>query len=122
MNYCSDLAYVHLQEDASKYELLKGKTAFEQFAEKFRVKVTHYHADNGTFVNNAFIEDLKAQGQSIMYCGVNAHHQNGKAEKRIRDLQERTRIVLLHAMQQWPNAITPHLWAYALKWLMKLET
>ena len=48
-------------------------------------------------------------------CGINVHHQNGKAEKRIRDLQERTRTMLLHAIHQWPGAITLHLWPYDLQ-------
>jgi len=55
------------------------------------VNVLHYHADNGRFADNAFIEDAKEQRQSISYCGVNAHHQNGKAEKRIRDLKVQER-------------------------------
>ena len=49
------------------------------------------------------------------YCGVNAHHQNGGAEKRIRDLQEQARKMLLHAECRWPKAIDTSLWTYALR-------
>ena len=51
----------------------------------------------------------------LTYCGVNAHFQNGIAEKRIRDLQEQARIMLLHAINQWPNMLSIHLWPYAFR-------
>jgi hypothetical protein len=46
---------------------------------------------------------------------VNAHFQNGIAEKRIRDLQEPARKQLLHAKARWPAAVTTNLWPYALR-------
>jgi len=59
-DHYSDFTYLHLQEDVSNWETLKVKLAFEQFAERFRVTFTHYHADNGRFADNAFVEDLKS--------------------------------------------------------------
>ena len=56
--------------------------------------LTHYHAENGRFSDNDFIKDLKAHVQTTTYCRVNSYYQKGKAEKRIGDFQERTRIVL----------------------------
>jgi predicted NAD/FAD-dependent oxidoreductase len=50
-----------------------------------------------------------------LYSGVGAHHQNGRAEKRIRDLQDMARTSLIHANRMWPDAINAHLWPYALK-------
>jgi hypothetical protein len=44
-------------------------------------------------------------GQTISFCGVNAHFQNGIAEKMIRDLQESTRKQLLHTKARWPKAV-----------------
>jgi hypothetical protein len=46
---------------------------------------------------------------------VNAHHQNGKAEKRIRDLQDQARTSIIYAKQRWPMAISVNLWPYALR-------
>jgi hypothetical protein len=43
------------------------------------------------------------------------HHQNGRAEKKIRDLQELARTMILHAQQRWPNAINAFLWPFAIK-------
>jgi hypothetical protein len=46
---------------------------------------------------------------------VNAHFQNGIAEKRIRYLQEPARKQLLHAKARWPAAVTTNMWPYALR-------
>jgi hypothetical protein len=54
-------------------------------------------------------------GQTLSYAGVGAHHQNGIAEKRIRDLQDLARSSLIHAIKRWPDAINTHLWPYALR-------
>ena len=51
-----------------------------------------------------------------MFCGVNAHFQNGIAEKRIRDLQEAARSQLLHAKHRWPSAVDTCLWPYAIRY------
>ena len=37
------------------------------------------------------------------------------AEKRIRDLQDLARTMLIHANKRWPAAITANLWPYALR-------
>ena len=51
----------------------------------------------------------------MSFCGVNVHHQNGKAERRIRDLTEHAWTSLLHAAHHWPKAIHASLWPAALK-------
>jgi hypothetical protein len=47
-------------------------------------------------------------------CGVCAHHQNGKVERHLRDLQELSRSSILHAQKIWPDAINTFLWPYAI--------
>jgi hypothetical protein len=74
-----------------------------------------YHADNGIFETKEFQDAIHTDGQTISFCGMNAHHQNGRAEKKIRDLQEHTRTMILHAQHRWPSAINPHLWPQAMK-------
>jgi hypothetical protein len=44
-----------------------------------------------------------------------AHHQNGKAENRIRDVTTGARTSLLHAAHRWPKALNAYLWPVALK-------
>eukprot|EP00978_Attheya_sp_CCMP212_P016887 scaffold44584_cov79-Attheya_sp.AAC.1 len=69
------------------------------------VQIMHYHTDNGRFADNLFRNDVTEKGQTVSYCGVNAHWQNGIAEKRIRDLRtDQARTILLLAQSRWPGA------------------
>lgn len=115
IDHFSDLSYVYLQKGATVEETVEGKKAFEQYARTHNVRIQHYHADNGIFEAQGFRQAIAVDGQTISYCGVNAHHQNGRAEKKIRDLQEQARTMLLHAQQRWPKAINAHLWPFAVK-------
>ena len=83
------------------------------FCDRFSVKVRHYHADNGRFADQGFLDSL-AKDQTISFCGAYAHWQNGKAEKRIRDLQDQGRKVLIYSTARWPQASNINLWPYAL--------
>jgi hypothetical protein len=82
----SSVGFLYLQKTASAEETLLGKMAFEHYCAQHRVKVQHYHADNGIFHAHKWVLDCRAKGQGLMFAGVNAHHQNGKAEARIRRL------------------------------------
>ena len=92
-----------------------AKHAFEWSAEQRGMKITHYHANNGRFADNAFIQNCQANRQSLLYCGMNAHFQNGIAEHRIRDLQERTRTSMLYTMNQWKKMVIINLCPYAMR-------
>eukprot|EP00957_Ditylum_brightwellii_P092393 7034889-Ditylum_brightwellii.AAC.1 len=115
VDHCSHLSYIYLQRQLTSEETLNAKHAFESYSRKHRVRVAHYHADNGRFVGNAFMQDVDKQGQTNSFCGINAHFQNGIAEKMIRDLTEATRKQLLHAMARWPAMILSNLWTYPLR-------
>jgi hypothetical protein len=71
---------VHLQKTDSGEETLEAKQAFEGFAHSLNVKVQHYHADNGQFAENLWMNHVKRENQTITFCGVSAHFQNGVAE------------------------------------------
>jgi hypothetical protein len=58
---------------------------------------------------------VQRKAQRLSFCGVEAHHQNGRAEKRIRDVQDEARTMLIHANRHWPEAIDARLWPYALR-------
>jgi hypothetical protein len=79
------------------------------------VSIKHYHADNGRFKDNIFMNSIEEKGQNISFSGMGAHHQNGIAEKRMGELQRRATTILLHAQRRWPNAINTHLWTYAIR-------
>ena len=115
VDQASRLGYVHLQKSASVEETIQGKKTFEKYAQDHGVIVRAYHADNGIFRANKWVTDCRDKGQTLTYAGVNAHHQNGVAERRIRTLQELTRTMLIHATRKWPKTVTVHLWPYALR-------
>ena len=115
VDHFSGLSYIHLQKSTNADETLEAKLAFERFASKFKVPVKSYQADNGRFAENKFMAAVKEAGQTITFCGVNAHFQNAVAERRIRTLQDQARTMLLHAQHRWPKAIDAHLWPYALR-------
>ena len=96
-------------------DAVAAKRAFEQCARERGVAVKHCHADNGTFKSAAFLKEVTKHQQTISFCGVDAHHQNGTAEHRIRVLSDTARIQSLHAMTHDPKCVEPHLWPYALK-------
>jgi len=115
VDHFSDLSYVHMQQSTDGPNTLAAKLAFEAYARSHGVAIKHYHSDNGRFAEALFVDHATKQGQTVSYCGVNAHFQNGKAEKRIRDLQDRARTMLVHAKHRWRNAITANLWPYAIR-------
>jgi hypothetical protein len=109
------LCFVHLMQDLSSEESVKAKRAFEQFAAKHGVTIRHYHCDNGRFADNAFKQACQESNQQLTFCSVNAHFQNGIAERAIRDLFDSARKQLLHVRQCWPAAVHVVLWPYALR-------
>lgn len=111
----SNVSFVHLQETDSGDDTLLAKTTFELWAKSHGVLVRHYHADNGRFAESKWMNHCLRNAQTYSFCGVNAHHQNGVAERRIRTLQELARTMLIHAARRWPTAIEQHLWPYALR-------
>ena len=116
VDHFSDYTYVHMSESNTSVETIQAKHAFEARSSMMGVKVQHYHCDNGRFADNAFKQSVAKSNQNITYCGVNAHFQNGRAEKKIRDLRESARTQLLHAINRWPGNVTINLWPYALRY------
>ena len=112
----SGYTFIYLQRRLTSEETVQDKHAFERSADQRGVKILHYHADNGQFAENAFIHDCKTQGQSLSYCGVNAHFQNGIVERHIQDLQEQTRTSMLYMMNKWKQMILICLWPYAMSY------
>ena len=111
----SRLGFVYLQKTASAEETIEAKKAFESYAKRHGVNVENYLADNGIFKAHKWVEACKNDGQGLTFAGVNAHHQNGVAERRIRELQDMARTMLIHANSRWPDAITANLWPYAVR-------
>jgi hypothetical protein len=115
VDHFSDFTYVHLMTKLDAASTVKAKLAFKRIANSHSVAIKHYHADNGLFDTKAFKKSVSEAGQTLSFCGVNAHHQNGKAENRIKDITTGGRTSLLHAAHRWPKAIHASLWPSALK-------
>jgi hypothetical protein len=112
----SRLGFVFLQKTATAEETVEGKRAFEAYARRHGVlRIENYHADNGIFKAHHWVKTCKQDGQGVTYAGVNAHHQNGVAERRIRELQELARTMLIHANARWSDSVTANLWPYAIR-------
>jgi hypothetical protein len=116
VDHFSRLSFIHLQKTTSADETIEGKLKFEAYAASCGVKIKHYHADNGVFADNKFRKEIMDSRQTLSFCGVNAHFQNSVAERRIRQLQDLARTMLIHASRRWPTAIDSHLWPYALRY------
>ena len=115
VDHFSNHVHVHLMRSASQDETLADKQAYKRLAATHEVTIRRYHADNGHFSKKAFRAAVNDTNQSISYCGVGAHHQNGISENHIKQLTLTSRTLLLLAKRFWPEAITTMLWPFALK-------
>ena len=97
-DHASSFTYVHLHQAMTTQETIDAKHAFECIAEQHAVCIRYYHSNNGRFADRAFMDDVRKAGQTITFCGVSAHHQNGVAERRIHDITESARTMLLYAI------------------------
>ena len=115
VDHATGFTYVHLIKDFTGEENMDAKNAYESKAAEFGVRVKSYHGDNGRFSETLWLSDVAEKNQQVTFCGVGSHHQNGIAEKRIRDLTEYARTLLVSANQTWPEAVKLALWPFALK-------
>ena len=59
VDHFSNYSYVVLMTSPSGEETLRAKQEFEAHAASLGVRISHYHADNGRFKENIFMDDLK---------------------------------------------------------------
>ena len=114
VDHFTNVIKVALMKTTSQAETLDAKLATEKFFKDHGYDIERWHADNGRYAEVDFRDAVKEQDQSIKYCGVGAHHQNGIVEAAIKRLTLRARTLLLHAKRYWPEAITTMFWPYAL--------
>ena len=111
-------AFVFLRNQVSLQvgETLVGKRDFERLAETLGVRVRAYRADNHPFASDSFKEDLDANGQTITFSGVGAHHMNGAAERAVKTITSWARALLMHQLLHWPSEFDPKLWPFAMEY------
>ena len=115
VDHHSCFTFIFVQPSTDAQNTLLAKEAFELFSRNVGVRLLHYHGDNGRFAETLFLAHARNLGQRVAHCGVNAHFQNGIAERRIRDVQDRGRTMLVHAKHHWPDAIETCMWPYAIR-------
>jgi hypothetical protein len=105
VDHVNDYIYVRLMKDLTTIETLLAKLAFEKLCAKADCSVKHYQANNGWFSDNEFLAACNNLNQTIEFCGVSAHHQNGIVENRNKLLTQTARALLLHGMRTWPQMV-----------------
>jgi hypothetical protein len=111
----SKYIYVHLMKDFTTIETLLAKLAFKKLCTKANCSVKHYQAENGQFSDNECLAACNNLIQTIEFCGVEAHHQNGIIKNRNKQLTQTARILLLHGMRMWPKMVDQMFWPFAIK-------
>lgn len=114
-DHISDYIYVHLMREFTLDETLFAKAAFEKLLPQADRHVKHYHADNGCFADNGFLDAINRKNQKISFCGVGAYHQNEIIENINKLLTVGSRALLLHVMCHWPQMIDSMFWPLAIK-------
>jgi hypothetical protein len=110
-------SYIHLKNQISPNtgETLHAKKAFEQVAAQSGVHIKGYHADNVPFGSQACVANIELNKHTLDFSGVDAHHQNGVAERAIKTLTYWARTILLHEVIKWPDCSNLELWPFALE-------
>ena len=111
----SGLIHVEPQVSLNGTETIKAVRRFERWASERGVIIRGYHGDNGVFTCKEFEEFLAANKRTITLCGVGAHHQNGVAERAIRTVVWKARVMMLHASMHWPKTAVAELWPMAME-------
>jgi hypothetical protein len=106
--------FMYLMKDLTLSETLLAKHAYERFLALLGVESKAYHADNGQFADEGFRDDCASSNQTITFCGVGSHHQNGIAERKIKNNLVGGQTLLLHAKRMFPEYIASILWPFAI--------
>ena len=116
LDHFTNYSYSSMQTSLDGDQTVQAKNNFEAHAQTCGVKIKSYRADNGRFAEKSFRDSVRAAQQTIDFCAVGAHHQNGLIERHFQTLATRTRTILLHAKRHWPAMIAVLLWPFAYKY------
>ena len=114
VDHCSGYMHVEHQLGFSAVESVRAKQAYEQMALHHGVIIESYLTDSGAFKANAFVKQIREHEQRIRYCGANAHHKNGVAERAVQSVSNMARALILHASAHWKDGIDSTLWPMAV--------
>ena len=92
--------YIHVSNQVSlgAGETVLSKRNFEDWLwEEARLRIKHYHSDNGVFTAELFTDACKEDGQTQSFSGVGAQHQNAEAERAIQTVVYMAWSFIIHA-------------------------
>ena len=115
VNHATSYMYTHLQHGQTLIKSIEANEAYERMSATFSIRVRKFHTDNEIFAEEGFKSNVSDNNQTIRYCGVGVHFQNGIAEAFIKQLTEKSRTMLIHTKHRWPEVIQPWLLPFALK-------
>ena len=119
VDHSSYYVYVHLMQDLSLAETLLVKEATEKEMAQVVRSSKHYHANNGTFSSNGFVDSINSKSQKLTFCEVGVHHQNDIIGNKNRVLTKGAQKLLLHGIRMWPQMIDDMFWPFSMKCLAK---
>jgi hypothetical protein len=105
VDHASSYIHVEHQFGLSDVETIRAKQAYERKCIDTEIFVQDYLTDSGAFKANAFVKHINENHQLIRFCGTNAHHQNGVAERYIHSIINMARSMILHASIHWKDGI-----------------
>ena len=115
MDHHTGYNYSALQTLLDEMQTLAAKQSFQAHANGCGVNVKSYRADNGRYAEKFFRDAVKQSNQTIDFCAVGTHNQNGIIERYFQRLSSNARMLLLHAKRHWPAMISVVLWPFAYK-------
>jgi hypothetical protein len=109
-------SYVHVEHQVglSAVETIRAKQSYEILYMDNGIFVQYYLTDSGAFKANAFVKHIHDTHQLLRFCGTNANHQNGVAERAIQSISNMTRAMILHTSIQSKDGIDASLWPQAV--------
>jgi hypothetical protein len=77
--------------------------------------VQYYMKDSGAFKATKCVSHIHETQRLNSFCGMNAHHQNGVAERVIQSISNMDRAMIFHSIMHWKDGIDVHLWPVDVK-------
>ena len=66
------------------------------------------------------LQAIAEDGQTISFCGPEAHHQNGVTKRAIQTIISKARTMMVHADAHWPEEFDKRLWPFAMDYASHL--
>jgi hypothetical protein len=100
-------SYVHVEHQfgVSAVETIRAKQAYERKSTDNGIFLQDYLTDSGAFKANYFVKHINETYQLLKFCGTNAHHQNGVAERAIQSISNMARSIILDTRIHWKDGI-----------------